>query len=121
MTVQVGKLSRGHDLTKACFYLLKRWQEVVTPLQGHVVDVARIGKCAPLASCATRPKDRGPRAAGVASPQGVVPEARAMPNAGEPEIDDAGLAQARDHARRWTRRATASRSEEHTSELQPLQ
>ena len=25
LTEQVGKLSRGHDLTKACFYMLKRW------------------------------------------------------------------------------------------------
>jgi len=25
LTAQVGKLSRGHDLTKACFYMLKRW------------------------------------------------------------------------------------------------
>ena len=25
LTEQVGKLSRGHDLTKACFYILKRW------------------------------------------------------------------------------------------------
>jgi len=24
-TEQVGKLSRGHDLTKACFYMLRRW------------------------------------------------------------------------------------------------
>jgi transposase len=25
LTEQVAKLSRGHDLTKACFYMLKRW------------------------------------------------------------------------------------------------
>lgn len=25
LTAQVAKLSRGHDLTKACFYMLKRW------------------------------------------------------------------------------------------------
>lgn len=25
LTEQIGKLSRGHDLTKACFYMLKRW------------------------------------------------------------------------------------------------
>jgi transposase len=25
LTAQVGKLSRGHDLTKACLYMLKRW------------------------------------------------------------------------------------------------
>ena len=25
LTEQVGKLSRGHDLTKACFYMLRRW------------------------------------------------------------------------------------------------
>lgn len=25
LTAQVGKLSRGHDLAKACFYMLRRW------------------------------------------------------------------------------------------------
>jgi len=53
LTAQVGKLSRGHDLTKACFYMLKRWDAFTRFLEDGRVCLTnnaaeRALRCIPL-------------------------------------------------------------------------
>jgi transposase len=57
LTEQVGRLSRGHDLTKACFYMLKRWDAFT-----WFLDDGRICLTNKAAECALRCIPLGPKA-----------------------------------------------------------